>query len=577
MTTNKTSISVQELVHRIEIGPLKPIILRGGFALAVAGIAALYLFYSFRGLDSETAMDQAQIGRQLAGGGGYSTLYIRPMAMWQFMNHAERLPGGYFPDTYNFPLNPLLNAVVLRPIKRWWAMEPTNLIYIGDRVIAAAGVCLFLASVAVIFFLVRGLFDRKVAWLTAGLVLVTDMMWKFSVSGLPQMLVLFLFSVALLVLHRAMLAREDQRTVAMMLLLAAEGLLFGLMTLAHPVSTWAFLGFLIFVFAWFRPRTVSGLLVLVVYLAVVSPWLVRNYLVCGNPLGLTIFSILDGTAGSEMSFMSNLQPDVSSFGAVRAKLRGGFTSQFQNLFGYFGYNAAAAAFFFSLLHIFRRRDTNMMRWAVVAMWACATFGMAVFAPHGEVSTNQLHMLFLPLFAAYGMAFLLVLWGRMELNFAPARTAFIALVFLVSGMPMAVNLLTAPPGRVAWPPYVPPFINAVCRWMEPGEVICSDMPWATAWYGGRASLLLPATVKQFVLINDYKYLGAPVNGLYLTPVSGNQPFLSQIAKGEYREWASFIMRTADLTRFPLQYFTPLPIDNECVFYSNRDRWTPRQQP
>ncbi len=577
MSNPTPSLSVQEMVHRIELGPLKTVVLFVGFLVAVAGIAALYLFYNFRGLDSETAMDQAQVGRQIAAGAGYSTLYIRPMAMWQFLNHSERMPSGYMPDTYNFPLNPVLNAVVLRPVKRWWPMEPTNLIYIGDRVIAATGVILFLCSVAVFFFLVRGLFDTKVAWLTTLLVLVSDMMWRFSVSGLPQMLVLFLFSVALLLMHHAMLAKEDGRTGRMLFLLSGTSLLFGLMTLAHPLCSWVFLGFLIFVFAWFRPRTVSGLLVFFIYAAVVSPWLVRNYLVCGNPLGLTIFSILDGASGSELSLMSNLQPDLSAFGAVRGKLRGGFTSQFQSLFGYFGYNAAAAAFFFSLLHIFRRRDTNMMRWAAGAMWICAAFGMAVFAPRGEVSTNQLHMIFLPLFAAYGMAFLLVLWGRMELNFAPARNAFIALVILVSGTPMAVNLLTAPPGRVAWPPYVPPFINAICRWMGPGEIMCSDMPWATAWYGGHASLLLPSTVKQFILINDYKYLGAPLNGLYLTPVSGNQPFLSQIAKGEYREWASFIMRTADLSRFPLQYFTPLPIDNECVFYSNRDRWTPREQP
>jgi hypothetical protein len=141
--------------------------------------------------------------------------------------------------------------------------------------------------------------------------------------------------------------------------------------------------------------------------------------------------------------------------------------------------------------------------------------------------------------------------------------------------MAINLLTAPAQRVHWPPYIPPFINSVANWMDPGEVLCSDMPWATAWYGGRLTLLLPATIKQFIDIHDYKYLGGPVNGIYFTPVSGNRPWLTQIAKGEYREWATFIMRTAELERFPLQFFTPLPIDNECVFYSNRDRWTPRE--
>jgi 4-amino-4-deoxy-L-arabinose transferase-like glycosyltransferase len=520
-------------------------------------------------------MDQAQVGRPIAAGAGYSTLYVRPLAMWQFLGHEERLPSGFFPDTYNFPLNPLVNAVVLRPIKRWWPMGPTDLVYVGDRAIATAGVAFFLASIFVLFFLVRSLFDRKIAWLTAGLVLVSDMMWRFSISGLPQMLMLFLFTLALLLLHWAFLAREDQRTGRMLLLLSGCAILLGLMTLAQPMAAWIFLGFLGFVFLWFKPRAVSGLLVFFLYLGVVAPWLVRNYLVCGNPLGLGIFAILDGTTGSELSFMSTLQPELTAFGAVRAKLRGGLTSQFENLFGYLGYGVAAAAFFFSLLHVFKRRETNLYRWALVLMWIFAALGMAFFAPRGTVSANQLHMLFLPLFSAYGIAFLLVLWNRLDLRLPFARKVFLGVVFALTALPMAINLLTAPAQRVHWPPYIPPFINSVANWMDPGEVLCSDMPWATAWYGGRLTLLLPATIKQFIDIHDYKYLGGPVNGIYFTPVSGNRPWLTQIAKGEYREWATFIMRTAELERFPLQFFTPLPIDNECVFYSNRDRWTPRE--
>jgi hypothetical protein len=569
------SAKVQEVVHALEEGSLRQPVLIAVFLAAVAGLAALYLFVNFRGFDSETAMDQAQVGRQIAAGAGYSTLYVRPLAMWQFLGHNERLPSGFFPDTYNFPLNPLVNAVVLRPIKRWWPMGPTDLVYVGDRAIATAGVAFFLASIFVLFFLVRSLFDRKIAWLTAGLVLVSDMMWRFSISGLPQMLMLFLFTLALLLLHWAFLAREDQRTGRMLLLLSGCAILLGLMTLAQPMAAWIFLGFLGFVFLWFKPRAVSGLLVFFLYLGVVAPWLVRNYLVCGNPLGLGIFAILDGTTGSELSFMSTLQPELTAFGAVRAKLRGGLTSQFENLFGYLGYGVAAAAFFFSLLHIFKRRETNLYRWALVLMWIFAALGMAFFAPRGTVSANQLHMLFLPLFSAYGIAFLLVLWNRLDLRLPFARKVFLGVVFALTALPMAINLLTAPAQRVHWPPYIPPFINSVANWMDPGEVLCSDMPWATAWYGGRLTLLLPATIKQFIDIHDYKYLGGPVNGIYFTPVSGNRPWLTQIAKGEYREWATFIMRTAELERFPLQFFTPLPIDNECVFYSNRDRWTPRE--
>jgi len=571
----KEERQVQEFVHQLEAGRLRLVVLRALFFAVVAGLASLYLVHNFRGLDTQTAMDQAQIGRQLAAGAGYTTLYVRPMAMWQFLNHDEKLPPLPYPDTYNFPLNPAFNAALLRPVKRWWPMEPTDLIYVGDRVIAAGGVMVFFASVFLLFFLVRSLFDARLAWMTAGLVFVTDLMWRYSVSGLPQMLALFLFLSALHLLRLALEARAAARPGRQLLALGGAAALFGLMTLALPLACWIFLGFAIFVFICGRPRAVSGLLVLLVYAAVVTPWLVRNYLLTGHPFGLTFYGILDGTTGSLHAFMSNLQPDLSAFGGVRGKLRGGIFDQLQNIFTYLGYNLAAAAFFVALLHVFRRPVTNLLRWALLLMWATATLGMAFFSPHGELSPRQLHLLFLPLFAAYGLAFLIVLWNRLDLAFPPARLAFLSLLFILTALPMATRLITTPPQRVAWPPYVAPFINTVSRWMEPGEILCTDMPWATAWYGGRVSLLLPATIQQFITIHDYKYLGGPVNGLYLTPVSGDRPFLTQIAKGEYAAWATFIMRTADLSRFPLSYFTPLPIDNECVFYSDRDRWTPRE--
>lgn len=575
------SPKIQELIHNMELGALRPVLLKAVLVASVAGLAALYLLYNFRGLDTETAMDQAQIGRQIAAGAGYSTLYVRPMAIWQLLETKGEGPSGLFPDTYNFPLNPAINALLLRPVKRWWPMGPSDAVYVCDRVIATAGVLMFLASVAVTFLLVRGLFDLRVAWLTAVLMLVTDMLWRFSVSGLPQTAMLLIFSLSLLLLHRAMEDREEQRAGRMLLHLAGTAFLLGLLTLAQPVASFIFAGFLAFVLLWFQPRSVSGLLVFFAYFVVVAPWLVRNYLVCGSPFGLGIYAILDGTTGSEFSFMSNLQPNVTAFGNLRAKLRGGFTGQFENLFGYLGYNAAAPAFFFAMLHVFRRKVSNMFRWCLALMWLGAAIGMSLFLPQGAVSSNQLHVLFLPPFIAFGVAFLLVLWNRLEINFVPLRSAFVAGILLVSALPMIVNLATTPPLQLAWPPYVPPLINALNRWMEPGEVICSDMPWATAWYAERTSLLLPATIKQFTTLYDYKYLGGQINGLYLTPVSGSRPFLSQIAKGDYRGWANFILRRPEsdpgFASFPLQAYTALPIDGECIFFSNRDRWTGSENP
>jgi hypothetical protein len=89
------------------------------------------------------------------------------------------------------------------------------------------------------------------------------------------------------------------------------------------------------------------------------------------------------------------------------------------------------------------------------------------------------------------------------------------------------------------------------------------------------LWLPVSVRDFLQYSDYKQLKGQIVGLYLTPITGNKPFISDIVKGEYKDWAPFIMRTVNTKEFPLKAVTALPIDGECIYYSDRDRWTNRE--
>ena len=54
--------------------------------------------------------------------------------------------------------------------------------------------CFSSASIVVLFFIACRLFDQRLALLSCALVLICDMIWQYSLSGLPQMLMLFLFS-----------------------------------------------------------------------------------------------------------------------------------------------------------------------------------------------------------------------------------------------------------------------------------------------------------------------------------------------------------------------------------------------
>ena len=108
-----------------------------------------------------------------------------------------------------------------------------------------------------------------------------------------------------------------------------------------------------------------------------------------------------------------------------------------------------------------------------------------------------------------------------------------------------------------------------------EIITTDMPWAVAWYAERKSLWLPETIKDFIDLNDYKQLNGAIVGLYLTPISGYKGFINDIVKGDYKEWAPFITRNVSTRDFPLKVSTLMPYENECIFYSDRDRWTVRE--
>src|SRR5438132_223461 len=232
-----------------------------------------------------------------------------------------------------------------------------------------------------------------------------------------------------------------------------------------------------------------------------------------------------------------VDPGSTVLGAFRNKITGGLVSQTAHLFEYFGLSVVALMFFVSLLHAFKKTETAATRWIILAMWGGAVLGMALYGINEEqsVASNQLHLIFVPLMTCYGLAYLLVQWNRLVLDIPFARAGFITLLYLLCALPMIFAMPWLSPAKplVRWPPYLPPYIGVLNDWMKPEEVTASDMPWAVAWYADRRSLWLPDTTKSFTDFGDYNTLGAPITGLYLTPVSGTDNQFRDIIKGEYR--------------------------------------------
>ena len=565
---------IQSAVHALEAGGLVVWVKRVALALAIIAIVVVHM-YQFRGLSTSQGMDQAQIGRAIASGGGWGTKMARPLAVQQLQAHGKDVAKNIWFDTYNAPLPPFVDAIALLPVKAYWKMDPHTVTYAGDKAIATMSILLFVGSLAVLFFTARRLFDQRLALLACGLVLLCETMWQYSLSGLPQLLLMLLFNSTVYLLVRTVEAQHRGESPLKWLVAAGAG--FGFLALTHALTLWIFLGALIFAAFFFRPRGWSALIMLAVCAVVYLPWLIRTFIVCGNPGGVAIYSIFDGLGHNEWGWMRRLEIGAGTavLGAFRNKITTNLVSQTAHLFEYFGLSVVALIFFVSLLHAFKKTETAAVRWIILAMWGGAVFGMAMYGISEEqgVAANQLHLIFVPLMTCYGLAYLLVQWNRLSLNLPFARAGFIVLLYLLCALPMifASPWLSPPKPFVRWPPYVPPLISVLNEWMEPDDVTASDMPWAVAWYADRRALWLPDTLRIMTDFSDYKTLGGPVNGLYLTPISGTDNKLRDIAKGEYKDWALVIQRNQVLEKFPLKWNTiALGFENECIFLSDHDR-------
>ncbi len=581
-----TETSIQAFVHKLEEGGWAKWIRRAVLVTAVAYVVNLWMFHDsgFKGLNHEKSIEQAEIAREIARGNGFSTKMIRPLALWQFQNTGEKFPLENTPDTYHAPLNPWINSWFLRLTKDSWQMSTKETAYPSDKVLAAVQTAFFLIAVLINYFTAWRLFDQRLATFVATLLLVCQRFWEFSMSALPQMLMLMLFSAAAYTIVRAIEARTAGRTSLWWAM--GTGVLFGLLALSHALTLWIFGGALIFALMFFVPRGRDAAIMLAIVALMYGPWMARNAKVCGNPFGVSWYSGLVDIKGTESEIMRSMEMKAEGINPTifRLKLQAQTIAQLGSLYSYLGYVIAAPVFFLAMLHLFKRPETAAFRWCVFLMWISAVIGMSVFGLNGEavpgsLRANDLHVLFIPLLTCYGFAFVLMMWARLDINVRLVRVAFMSTVYFISAMPFIQQLIELekpPAGRIQWPPYVPPFIAILNTWTNEREIIASDMPWAVAWYADRKSLWVPKTVADFIALNDYKSLGNHLVGLYLTPVTGDRGFMRDVVKGEFKEWAPFILRQVNVKDFPLRAVTAMPIDNECVFYSDRDRWSSREE-
>lgn len=519
------------------------------------------IFLLFRGLNSPEAMDQAQIARQIARNEGETSKFIRPIAYQQSLKAPDASASFMeFRDTFHAPLNILVNAVVFKIIDAGnaekWKIQKDQMIFNLDRVVAGVATLFFLLAIGVNYLLISRIFDGKIAGVTALLMLCCELMWNFSLSGLPQMFMLFLFSSASYFIYRAVELANEGRVSMISALLGGFCLI--LLVLTHWITVWILLGYLIFAAFAFRPRGLVSVFVLSLAVLLCAYPLYRNYQSSGSIMGSAYMLIYNGLGDGEDSAMrmtdlssedSNLRLDGLFMKIIRITILQG-----TDILPFLGSIFAAPLFFLALLHPFKHQPIARFRWGILLMWVFAAIGMSIFGVSSKaLHPNQIHILFAPIMTAYGLALVSILWSRIEVVASTPllRNAHYYIIVILSAAPLLLGsynmarfgLSRGEKGFPQWPPYFPAVLNTYYdqqNMVKKNQIVVSDQPWAVAWYADRISIWLPKKIKGFEFLEDAAAnMKTPIVGILVTPSSHGSRSISEITT-QYGEFTSLII-------------------------------------
>lgn len=562
---------IQDLVYNVDVGPGHQAVKVALYVLMVLMVMLFYTATQFRGLREQDPMDAAQLGRNLLYYKQYATQCVRPLSIGYLERKTGRRPPilvGH-PELIRPPLYPAVLAVMFKLTAPPFKVEPKPGVFPAEqRAVIPFNLGMTLLTGLLLFFLARRLFDRRVGFLSTTVFFLSDTVWNSSISGSgTALLMLLTVGTVYSALAASSVLREKQpprRAVVLLLLASALTAAAFLTRYAMAVLVPA-IALLIGVYVGGRRGRRWAGLYAAVAATLVLPWIARNIMVCRAPLGLAPVMALEGTRLFPGDQLTRLLNPEFRFGAVLNALQIKWLENVPRLYQVnlrtLGDGILICLFITSFLHRFVRRPVQILRWPL-ALAVLLLVGIAGF--YGDV-TARLLAVFWPLMIPYAMAFFLVLLTRWQLSLQILESAVVWLVVLLTALPLIFRILPPREGP-PYPPYYPPFAVLVSNMLEPNEVMCSDMPWATAWYGNRTSIQLPVTIDDFYQINDFIQR---ISGLYFTTLTRDKRYVSDLLTGTEKSWFP-VLEGRIPPDFPLTQGFPLS-DMDQIFLTDRKRW------
>lgn len=556
--TSETPKGIQTWIHFLEEGGGQLWLERFLLAVIVGVVVVVFHFVEARNFSAPEAMDQAQVGRNLAEGRGFSTWYIRPLSIHLAKEAARAhqksgsvLPTGGHPDLENPPVFTLMEAALFKMlpagIRYAPASAPAPIHRIpAEMAISWMNIGLLFIVVFQVYRLGCRLFDPVVGMLAGGITCGTDLMWRFAYSGLSTLwLMVLVLALARVLVSLEARSRPDalpSKFGPVSLAVLAGGLL-GLLCLTRYSAGWLVIPAAIFVGTFGGMRRWTATVALVgVFLLVIAPWLVRNWRLSGVPFGTATYALYAGTDSfPDDRLVRSQSPNLSgvALGEVAAKGIHNSIRQFQEDIPRLGGSWLSGFFLVSLLLPFRNPSLSRLRQFVVIGLAFLFLAQALGRTHlstlnPEVNSENLLVLMAPLAFLFGAGLLTTLFDALEFPFPLAKTLAEGASVVVLSLPLIFALVSAGlaianqiPRRhlpMVDPPYRPDVVRDLIGNVPSGGLVMSDLPWAVAWYGARECVGLPLRLKNgykedFFSIHDQE---RPVAAVYLSPLLANSP-------------------------------------------------------
>lgn len=492
--------------------------------IAAGAVWFSYYNLTFRHLLLNDAMDYASIGRNIARGDGFVSSYITPLSLANF-------PGIPHPDLWRAPLWPVILALFIR------------IFGATDQAVAIATGCFYIAGAALVFLLARELFDSLIGLLAALVYMFSAQNLMYSVSGMTES-----FSVFMMLLSLYLIIAPWARTPFGEILAGAAMGLFYLVR----YNALIFMPFFV-LFLWytrvssakhtnsFRPgnrRLGQGLWPAVRYVTafviVTSPWLIRNYLLMGNPLfSLQQYEPAMFTATYPGYSLYTMFIKVKAAGfmlahpqEVWAKVLTGW-SEFKSTLTSAQFTGVSPYLFFSFVAAlfipFERRLTGQQRGLRTLLVICFAVQLAALLVVHYI--GRLFFIFMPFYIIFGLAgirwFMKLIAGRVAGGCRIGDQIAGALLVVLAGLFIFANWPVWEPVKAADMPITQlrGSIKEVTKLSTRKDLIISNDGHLLAWYGDQYAAKLPYTVDMIPEVAQR----APLKYIYLSPrISWNIP-------------------------------------------------------